>query len=130
MNIVITYGTFDLLHVGHIRILERARALGDYLVVGLSTDEFNAKKGKYAIYDYEARREILQALRIVDEVIPERDWAQKRCDIQRKMAKTLVMGDDWAGRFNELSDIAEVVYLPRTREISTTDIITTIRKAG
>jgi glycerol-3-phosphate cytidylyltransferase len=128
MKIILTYGTFDLLHVGHIRLLERARALGDYLIVGLSTDEFNAHKGKRAIFGYEARREILMALRLVDEVIPERCWDQKREDIRDKNASLLVMGDDWRGEFDELTDAVNVVYLPRTEAISTTDIKTFIRK--
>lgn len=130
MKTVITYGTFDLLHVGHIRILERARALGDYLVVGLSTDAFNARKGKLAIYNYEARREILEALQVVDEVIPESNWSQKRRDIKQKNARLLVMGDDWTGQFDDLSDIAEIFYLPRTEAVSTTEIKTTIRKVS
>lgn len=128
MKTVITYGTFDLLHVGHIRLLTRARSLGDRLVVGLSTDEFNNKKGKSAIFSYEDRREILLALGSVDEVIPENSWEQKRQDIPRQNAQILAMGDDWAGKFDSLSDVTEVVYLPRTEAISTTEIKTVISK--
>jgi len=127
MKTVITYGTFDLLHVGHIRLLKRARALGDRLVVGLSSDAFNARKGKAAVYGYQARQEILLALRFVDEVIPEHDWQQKRTDILEWGAQVFVMGDDWAGRFDDLADITEVIYLPRTNAISTTDIKTFIK---
>lgn len=128
MKTVITYGTFDLLHVGHIRLLTRARSLGDRLIVGLSTDEFNEKKGKAAIFNYANRREILLALRLVDDVIPELNWNQKRKDIQQYGAHMLAMGDDWAGKFDELSDQVEVVYLPRTEAISTTEIKTVISK--
>lgn len=127
MKTVITYGTFDLLHVGHIRLLKRARALGDRLIVGLSTDAFNARKGKAAVYDYQARQEILLALRFVDEVIPEQGWEQKRTDILEWNAQVFVMGDDWVGRFNDLADIAQVIYLPRTNAISTTDVKTFIK---
>ncbi|MEG3116871.1 glycerol-3-phosphate cytidylyltransferase [Salinicola sp. 4072] len=128
MKTVITYGTFDLLHVGHIRLLKRARSLGDKLIVGLSTDAFNAKKGKNAIFSYDARREILLALRLVDDVFAEENWEQKRRDIRQHNAQILAMGDDWAGKFDELSDITEVVYLPRTEAVSTTEIKTVISK--
>lgn len=128
MKTIITYGTFDLLHIGHIRLLTRARSLGEKLIVGLSTDEFNAGKGKASIFSYADRREILLALRLVDEVIPENSWEQKRLDIQYNEAQMLAMGDDWAGKFDDLSDITKVVYLPRTESVSTTEIKTVISK--
>lgn len=121
-RVVLTYGTFDLFHIGHVRLLQRLRALGTSLVVGLSTDEFNSEKGKKLVIPYEARKEVLLACRYVDKVIPEDSWAQKANDIQRENASVFAMGDDWAGRFDELGELCEVVYLPRTRDISTTDI--------
>lgn len=121
---VLTYGTFDLLHYGHIRLLRRAAAMGDYLVVALSTDEFNASKGKTSFYDYETRKEMLEAIRYVDLVIPEENWAQKATDIEEYHIDTVVMGGDWAGseRFEYLKDVCEVVYLDRTPGISTTQV--------
>lgn len=124
MRRIITYGTFDLLHYGHINILKRAKALGDYLIVGLSTDEFNAIKNKKAYHNYETRKKMLEAIRYVDLVIPENNWEQKVNDIQRYEADVLVMGDDWAGsdKFNYLQDYCEVIFLPRTPGVSTTKI--------
>lgn len=123
MKRVITYGTFDLLHYGHIRLLKRAKALGDYLIVALSTDEFNAlKKHKEAYNSYAERKYILEAIRYVDEVIPEKDWEQKQTDIQKYQINTFVMGDDWTGQFDFLKPYCKVVYLPRTPGISTTKI--------
>lgn len=119
---VITYGTFDLLHIGHIKILERAKKQGDYLTVAVSTDEFNAIKGKKSYYSYEHRKVILEAIKYVDEVIPEENWEQKIKDIQRLNIDVFVMGDDWKGKFDFLCDYCEVVYLPRTESISTTII--------
>jgi len=119
---VITYGTFDLLHAGHINILRRARELGDYLIVVLSTDEFNAVKNKKAYYSYEDRKLILSAILYVDEVIPEYNWEQKIDDVVRNQVDVFVMGDDWKGKFDFLKDYCEVVYLPRTEGISTTKI--------
>ncbi|MBX0313378.1 glycerol-3-phosphate cytidylyltransferase [Planococcus glaciei] len=121
---VITYGTFDLMHHGHINILKRAKDLGDYLVVGLSTDEFNAVKGKAAYHSYEERKLLLEAIKYVDEVIPERDWGQKVNDIKVHQIDIFVMGSDWEGKFNELSEHCDVIYLPRTEGISTTKIKT------
>ena len=121
MKRVITYGTFDLLHYGHIQLLRRARALGDYLIVGLSTDEFNRDgKQKRCYFSYEERRQLREAIRYVDLVIPERCWEQKRQDILNYKVDIFVIGDDWKGRFDDLRDCCEVVYLPRTPEISTT----------
>lgn len=124
MKRVLTYGTFDLLHRGHVRLLERAAALGDELIVGLSTDEFNRIKGKHAYMSYADREYILKAIRYVDRVIPERSWDQKVADVQRYHINTFVMGDDWQGKFDFLKDYCEVIYLPRTQDISTTKIKT------
>ncbi|WP_411954047.1 glycerol-3-phosphate cytidylyltransferase [Alkalibacillus sp. S2W] len=122
MKKIITYGTFDLLHVGHINILRRAKELGDYLIVAISTDEFNDLKGKQAYYSYEDRKVILEAIEYVDEVIPENQWEQKIDDVVTNNVDTFVMGHDWEGEFDFLKDHCEVVYLPRTEGISTTKI--------
>ena len=123
MKRVITYGTFDLLHYGHINLLRRARALGDYLVVALSTDEFNwNEKHKKCYFTYEQRKNMLEAIRYVDLVIPEENWEQKKTDVAKYDIDVFVMGDDWAGKFDFLKDQCQVVYLPRTPEISTTKI--------
>ena len=123
MKRVITYGTFDLLHYGHINLLKRAKELGDYLVVVVSTDEFNwNEKQKKCYFSYEERKAMVEAIRYVDLVIPETCWDQKRCDVVDYKIDTFVMGDDWKGKFDFLSDLCEVVYLPRTPEISTTKI--------
>ena len=123
MRRVITYGTFDLLHYGHINILRRAKELGDYLIVGLSTDEFNKLKNKKAYFSYEQRKLLLEAIRYVDLVIPEETWEQKVTDARKYMVDTFVIGDDWTGKFDFLKDEGvEVVYLSRTPEISTTQI--------
>ena len=124
MKKVITYGTFDLLHYGHINLLRRAKSLGDYLIVGLSTDEFNnTKKNKESYFDYENRKSLLDAVKYVDLVIPEENWEQKISDIQKYNIDVFVIGDDWKGKFDYLKDIGvEVVYLPRTKEISTSKI--------
>lgn len=123
MKRVITYGTFDLLHYGHINLLRRARELGDYLIVALSTDEFNwNEKQKKCYFPYEERKRMLEAIRYVDLVIPEESWDQKSLDVDRYQIDTFVMGDDWAGKFDFLKSQCQVVYLPRTPEISTTKI--------
>ncbi|MFJ8246292.1 glycerol-3-phosphate cytidylyltransferase [Peribacillus asahii] len=122
MKKVITYGTFDLLHWGHINLLKRARELGDYLIVAISTDEFNALKDKKAYHSFENRKMILESIRYVDKVIPEDNWEQKKEDIIREGVDIFVMGDDWKGKFDELSEVCEVVYLPRTIGISTSQI--------
>ena len=130
MKKIITYGTFDLLHYGHVRLLKRAKELGDYLIVGLSTDEFNEfKKHKQAYNDYAERKYILEAIRYVDEVIPEQDWDQKVKDVQKYDIDTFVMGDDWKGQFDFLKPYCDVVYLPRTPGISTTKIKEDLKKA-
>lgn len=123
MKRVITYGTFDLLHYGHINLLKRAKALGDYLIVALSTDEFNALKGKKSYFSYDKRKALLEAIRYVDLVIPEENWEQKVNDIHEYRVDTFVIGDDWEGKFDFLKkEGCEVIYLPRTPEISTTQI--------
>ena len=126
MRIVLTYGTFDLLHAGHIRLLKRARSLGDHLIVGLATDEFNEEKHKIAFIPFEQRKEILEAIRYVDLVIPENCWEQKVEDVKKYGVSVFVMGDDWARKFDFLKGECEVVYLPRTRNISTTAIKTSL----
>ena len=122
MKTVLTYGTFDFLHVGHIRLLQRAKALGDYLIVGLSTDEFNQVKHKSAFIPYEQRKVILESIRYVDLVIPESCWEQKVQDVQRHAVDIFVMGDDWAGEFDFLREFCQVVYLPRTQDISSSGL--------
>jgi glycerol-3-phosphate cytidylyltransferase len=122
MKKVLTYGTFDLLHWGHINLLQRAKEMGDYLVVAISTDEFNAIKSKKAYHSYENRKMILEAIRYVDEVIPENHWEQKIDDVKNHDIDLFVMGDDWKGKFDFLKDYCEVIYLPRTVGISTTKI--------
>lgn len=122
MKRIITYGTFDLLHHGHINILKRAKEMGDYLIVGLSSDEFNALKGKGAYHSYAERKLILEAIKYVDEVIPEHNWGQKIEDIKNNNIDIFVMGSDWEGKFDELADYCEVVYLSRTEGISTSKI--------
>ena len=128
MKVVITYGTFDLFHVGHIRLLKRLSALGDKLIVGISTDEFNLSKGKQSFFSYEERAEILESCRYVSQVFPENNWQQKRDDIIKYKASIFAMGDDWIGKFDELVDLCEVVYLPRTEGISTTHLKSTLSK--
>ena len=124
MKKVITYGTYDLLHYGHINLLRRAKKLGDYLIVALSTDEFNSReKGKKTYFTYEERKTLLEAVRYVDLVIPENSWEQKRSDVHEYHVDTFVIGDDWKGEFDFLKEEGvEVVYLERTPEISTTQI--------
>lgn len=122
MKRVLTYGTFDTLHFGHIRLLQRARAQGDYLIVGLSTDTFNEKKSKQAFHSWEERKFFLEALRYVDLVIPENSWEQKADDVKLYHVDVFTMGSDWEGKFDFLSDLCEVNYLPRTKNISSTQI--------
>lgn len=129
MRRVITFGTFDVLHIGHLRILERAAALGDYLTVGVSTDALNiAKKGRPPVYPEDERLALIAALKVVDDVFFEESLALKRQYILRHNATILVMGDDWRGKFDSLSDVCEVEYLARTPAISTTALIEKIRR--
>lgn len=122
MKKVITYGTFDLLHYGHIQLLKRAKERGDYLIVAVSTDEFNNIKGKKAYFKFEKRKEMVEAIRYVDEVIEEKSWNQKIEDIKKYNIDEFVMGDDWTGKFDYLKEFCKVTYLSRTKEISTTKI--------
>lgn len=122
MKRILTYGTFDLLHYGHINLVRRAKDLGDYLIVGLSTDEFNALKGKESYFKFEERKMLLESIRYVDLVISENTWEQKVEDIIKYEIDVFVMGDDWKGKFDFLKEYCEVVYLPRTEDISTTQI--------
>ncbi len=127
---VITFGTFDVFHVGHVNILTRAHDLGDHLIVGVSTDELNfQKKGRYPIYRQEHRLQIVQSLDCVSETFYEHSLGKKREYLLEHKADILVMGEDWAGKFDEFRDIVDVVYLPRTPDISTTDVIQAIREA-
>jgi len=125
-----TYGTFDLLHYGHIHLLRRAKELGDHLIVGLSTDEFNEIKGKKSYFSYEHREILLRSIIYVDEIVPENTWEQKAQDILQQEIDTLVMGDDWQGKFDLLQSMCNVIYLPRTPEISTTQIKQDLQKMG
>ncbi|MGP1434415.1 MAG: glycerol-3-phosphate cytidylyltransferase [Catonella sp.] len=129
MKRVITYGTFDLLHYGHVNILRRAKEYGDYLIVAISTDEFNwNEKGKKCYFSYEQRKQLVESIRYVDLVIPEESWEQKIEDVKLYKADTFVMGDDWKGKFDFLKEYCNVVYLPRTPEISTTQIKNDLQK--
>lgn len=128
MKRIITYGTFDLLHYGHINLLRRAKQQGDYLIVALSTDEFNWNaKQKKCYFSYEKRKALLEAIRFVDLVIPEKNWEQKIEDVKLYQADTFIIGDDWKGKFDFLKQYCEVVYLPRTPEISTSKIKTDMK---
>ncbi|MDD2870875.1 MAG: glycerol-3-phosphate cytidylyltransferase [Candidatus Gracilibacteria bacterium] len=122
MKKILTYGTFDLTHIGHIKILKRAKELGDYLIVGVSTDEFNNLKGKKCEFPYDHRKEIIESIKYVDLVIPESNWEQKIDDVNKYNVDIMVMGDDWEGKFDYLKEYCEVIYLPRTGGISTTQI--------
>ena len=124
MKRVLTYGTYDLLHYGHIRLLKRARELGDYLVVAISSDDFNAVKGKKSYHDYNVRKEMLEAIRYVDLVIPENSWEQKKDDVLDNKIDIVVMGSDWidSDRFEYLREYCDVVYLDRTEGVSTSQI--------
>ncbi|MHB0819793.1 adenylyltransferase/cytidyltransferase family protein [Stutzerimonas stutzeri] len=119
---IITYGTFDMLHVGHLRLLKRMRELGGRVIVAVSTDEFNSLKGKKALLSYEERREIVEALRCVDLVIPENTWEQKAEDIRKYDVDLFVMGSDWVGHFDYLNELCEVIYLERTHGVSSTEL--------
>lgn len=119
---ILTYGTFDLFHYGHVRLLQRLAALGSELIVGCSTDDFNTLKGKTSVMSYQQRREILESCRYVSRVIPETSWEQKRSDIVNYNVSIFAIGDDWTGHFDHLSDVAEVLYLPRTIDVSTTEL--------
>lgn len=121
-RVVLTYGTFDLFHVGHLKLLTRLAELGDRLIVAVSTDEFNAGKGKRTIIPYVDRAAIVEALEVVDKVIPENSWNQKAEDIRRHAVDVFGMGHDWEGKFDDLRELCEVVYLPRTEGVSSSEI--------
>ena len=122
MKTILTYGTYDVLHFGHIELLRRAKEMGDYLIVALSTDEFNNLKGKKSYYSYSERKYMLESIRYVDLVIPENNWEQKSKDVERFEVDTFVMGHDWEGEFDFLKERCQVIYLNRTEGISTTKI--------
>lgn len=128
MKKILTYGTFDMLHPGHINLLRRAKSLGDYLIVGLSSDEFNERKGKKSYYSYEDRKQVLEAISFVDEVIKEDNWEQKVNDVLHHDIDIFVMGNDWENKFDFLQEHCEVVYLKRTEGISTTKIKNDLKK--
>jgi glycerol-3-phosphate cytidylyltransferase len=128
-RVVLTYGTFDLFHAGHLKLLQRAKGLGDRLLVGVSTDEFNAGKGKKTIINFEDRIEIVRSIRYVDEAFPESSWEQKRIDVKKYDVNVFVMGDDWTGKFDFLKDVCEVVYLPRTKGISSSSLKSLLNKS-
>lgn len=127
---VLTYGTFDLLHYGHINLLKRAKALGNYLIVGVSSDEFNMTKNKQCTYSLTERCQIISSIRYVDQVIVESSWEQKIKDIQKYQIDIFVMGDDWRGKFDFLNHYCQVIYLPRTEGISTTMIKTVLKNSS
>lgn len=122
MKVILTYGTFDLFHIGHLKLLERLKLMGDFLIVGVSTDEFNQEKGKSTVIPYNERAEIVKSLKVVDSVIPEFNWNQKIEDIKKHNVDLFAMGDDWNGKFDYLNEFCEVIYLPRTEGISSTDL--------
>jgi glycerol-3-phosphate cytidylyltransferase len=122
MTTVLTYGTFDLFHIGHLNLINRLAELGDRLVIGVSTDEFNAGKGKKSIVSFEDRARIVSSIKGVDLVIPEESWEQKVSDIKEHDVDVFAIGDDWAGKFDDLKELCEVVYLSRTDGISSTEI--------
>ena len=129
MKKIITYGTFDTIHVGHLKLLQRAKNLGDYLIVGLSTDEFNNSKGKKALLNYSERKSYLEAINYIDLVIPEKNWEQKLEDIEKYDIDIFTMGDDWEGKFDFLSKYCQVHYLKRTPSISSTLIRSKINES-
>ena len=121
-KVVITYGTFDMFHIGHLNLLKRAKELGDYLIVAVSTDEFNELKGKKTLIPYKQRVEIVKAIRYVDLVIPETSWEQKIEDVRKYNVDIFVIGEDWKGKFDFLKEFCQVIYLPRTKGVSTTQL--------
>ena len=121
-KIVLTYGTFDMFHIGHLNLLNRLKSLGDKLIVAVSTDEFNSIKGKKTLIPFEQRALIVQNIKCVDMVISEENWEQKIYDIKKYNVDIFAMGDDWQGKFDFLKDYCEVIYLPRTQNISTTEL--------
>jgi len=126
-KIVITYGTFDMFHIGHLELLKRIKGMADELIVAVSTDEFNQIKGKKTIIPFEQRAKIVESIRYVDRVIAENSWEQKKDDIKKYGVTHFVMGDDWRGKFDDLKELCEVVYLPRTQGISSTELKDTLK---
>jgi glycerol-3-phosphate cytidylyltransferase len=122
MTTVLTYGTFDLFHIGHLNLINRLSEMGDRLIIAVSTDEFNAGKGKTSVVSYEDRARIINSIKGVDLVIPETSWEQKATDIKEHDVDVFAIGEDWAGKFDDLKELCEVVYLPRTDGISSTEI--------
>lgn len=127
MKTVLTYGTFDLFHIGHLRLIQRLSKLGDRLIVAVSTDEFNAGKGKKSLIPYDQRAEIVENIKGVDLVIPESSWEQKISDIKKYNVDVFAMGDDWSGKFDNLKDLCEVIYLDRTKDVSSTSLKTSLK---
>lgn len=125
---VITYGTFDMFHIGHLKLLRRLSEMGDRLIVAVSTDEFNELKGKKTLIPYDQRAAIVGAIDCVDLVIPEENWEQKASDVKKYNVDIFAIGNDWKGEFDFLSDICEVVYLPRTKNISTTELKRSLKR--
>ncbi|MDC0933404.1 glycerol-3-phosphate cytidylyltransferase [Arcobacteraceae bacterium] len=119
---IITYGTFDMFHIGHLRLLQRLKSLGDKLIVAVSTDEFNSIKGKKTLIPYDQRAVIVENIKCVDMVIPENNWEQKISDVQKFRVDIFAMGDDWTGKFDFLKEYCDVIYLDRTKNISTTQL--------
>ena len=126
-KVVITYGTFDMFHIGHLKLLKRLSKMGDYLIVGVSNDKFNESKGKKTMIPYKQRAKIVKSIKYVDKVIPEKNWEQKVKDIKKYNVDIFVMGDDWKGKFDFLKDYCDVIYLPRTKDISSTDLKNTLQ---
>ncbi len=125
---VITYGTFDMFHVGHLNLLRRLSEMGDRLVVAVSTDEFNKSKGKKTLIPYGQRSQIVESIKYVDLVVPEESWEQKLTDVKKYNVDVFAIGEDWKGKFDFLEDLCEVVYLPRTKNISTTDLKKSLKR--
>lgn len=125
---VITYGTFDMFHIGHLKLLKRLKEMGDNVVVAVSTDEFNLGKGKKTLIPYEQRAQIVESIKYVDMVIPEENWEQKLSDVKKYNVDIFAIGEDWKGKFDFLEDLCEVVYLPRTQNISTTDLKKSLKR--
>ena len=130
MTTVLTYGTYDMFHFGHVRLLRRLKDMGDTLIVGCSTDEFNRQKGKKSYFSFDARCEMLMSCKYVDMIIPEISWEQKRYDIIKHRVDIFSMGDDWLGRFDDLKDLCKVVYLPRTEGVSSSMIKASLFRSG
>jgi len=128
MRVVITYGTFDMFHVGHLNLLRRLSEMGDRLIVAVSTDEFNKGKGKKTLIPYDQRSQIVESIKYVDMVVPEESWEQKLTDVKKYNVDVFAIGEDWKGKFDFLEDLCEVVYLPRTKNISTTDLKKSLKR--